>query len=89
MNNKHLKVEHVLAARQSRNHKCHWPKCPVHVPPAMWGCGPHWRRLPKKLRDRIWETYEVDQEENMTPSDEYIKAARKVQRWIQQNYGDR
>lgn len=51
----------------------------------MWGCKPHWFKLPKRLRDRIWTTYEVGQEERMDPSDEYLEAAREVQDWIAAN----
>jgi hypothetical protein len=47
---------------------CHWPGCERQVPPAMWGCKPHWFKLPKQLRDRIWATYEIGQEVSMTPS---------------------
>lgn len=76
------KVEHVLAARQSRNHTCHWPGCEKQCPPAMWGCKPHWFKLPKHLRDHIWGAYEIGQEIWGTPSDEYLAVAREVQDWI-------
>jgi hypothetical protein len=49
----------------------------------MWGCKLHWFKLPKRLRDRIWATYEIGQEVDMTPSDEYLAVAREVQDWIQ------
>lgn len=48
----------------------------------MWGCQPHWYRLPKALRDRIWRTYRPGQEISKTPSAEYIAAARAAQEWI-------
>ena len=48
----------------------------------MWGCQPHWYRLPKALRDRIWQTYRPGQEISKTPSRDYIAAARAVQEWI-------
>jgi hypothetical protein len=51
----------------------------------MWGCEPHWFKLPKRLRDRIWATYEIGQEVSMTPSDGYLDAAREVQDWIEAN----
>lgn len=80
------KVEHVRKAKQSRNHTCHWPSCDTPVPPALWGCKRHWMRLPKELRDLIWDTYEVGQEETLTPSDAYLTAADRVQDWIRQCY---
>lgn len=76
------KRAYVQGQRQSRYHTCHWPDCEVQVPPAMWGCKPHWFRLPKGLRDRIWDTYELGQEVTMNPSSEYVAAARAVQDWI-------
>ncbi len=81
------KVEHVLKAGQTRDHHCHWPGCGKQVPPAMWGCKRHWFLLPKRLRDRIWSTYRIGQEVNLSPSREYIQVAREVQEWIRQTYG--
>lgn len=76
------KRHHVKASRQTRRHVCHWPGCEVQVPPAMWGCKTHWFKLPKRLRDRIWHTYEAGQEERLDPSPEYLEAAKLAQRWI-------
>lgn len=76
------KVRHVVAAKQSRNHRCHWPDCNKQVPPAMWGCKSHWFAIPKHLRDRIWKSYRPGQEEDLRPSEEYLEAARAVQLWI-------
>lgn len=78
------KADYVRSQGQTRDHACHWPGCPKQVPPAMWGCRPHWYRLPKALRARIWATYEPGQERTMTPSREYVEAARAVQDWIAQ-----
>jgi hypothetical protein len=66
-------------------HVCHWPDCDKEVPPAMWGCKPHWFALPKRLRDRIWATYRRGQEITKTPSAAYMDAAGEVQEWIR-NY---
>lgn len=76
------KADYVRSQRQNRNHTCHWPGCNRQVPPAMWGCKPHWFALPRTLRARIWATYEIGQEVSMTPSDDYLDAALAVQRWI-------
>lgn len=76
------KVAHVKAAEQSRAHHCHWPGCSEQVPPAMWGCRPHWYAIPKRLRDAIWRTYRPGQEVHGTPSESYVAAARAVQDWI-------
>lgn len=76
------KVDYVLSQSQTRDHHCHWPDCHRQVPPAMWGCKMHWFKLPKHLRDRIWKTYRPGQEVTMTPSKEYVEAAKEVQTWI-------
>lgn len=76
------KYDHVRAAKQTRQHHCHWPGCVRQVPPAMWGCRPHWYALPTTLRNKVWAAYRPGQEETMTPSREYIAAAREVQAWI-------
>lgn len=76
------KVAHVRAGGQTRNHTCHWPGCTKQVPPAMWGCKPHWFRLPVDLRGRIWRAYRPGQERDLRPSADYIAAARAVQDWI-------
>lgn len=67
-------------------HSCHWPECPKDVPPKMWGCAPHWFKLPAYLRSKIWATYVPGQEITKTPSEEYLKAAQEVQQWIKLNY---
>jgi hypothetical protein len=79
------KADHVRSQPQTRNHTCHWPGCDRQVSPAMWGCKPHWFQLPKNLRSLIWATYEIGQEVSMTPSPEYLAAARRVQEWIEEH----
>lgn len=63
-------------------HLCHWPGCRTPVPPSLWGCPHHWRRLPQNLRSRIWRTYRPGQEVTKQPSADYLLAALEVQRWI-------
>jgi len=48
----------------------------------MWGCRDHWFKLPKRLRDAIWDTYRIGQEVRMDPSPEYVTVAHEVQAWI-------
>ena len=78
------KVDHVKRAGQTRSHTCHWPGCLRQVPPAMWGCKPHWFALPKPLRHAIWRTYQPGQETTLTPSSAYLDAADAVQQWIRE-----
>lgn len=79
------KVAYVKSQGQTRSHECHWPGCGRQVPPAVWGCKPHWYALPKPLRDRIWQAYRPGQEKTLTPSREYLAAAEAVQQWIREH----
>lgn len=63
-------------------HTCHWPGCDRRVPPAKWGCRPHWYLLPLEHRQRILAAYVPGQEVTKTPSRAYIEAAREAQEWI-------
>lgn len=76
------KIDYVKAQRQTRAHTCHWPGCGTQVPPAMWGCKEHWFRLPKALRDAIWQEYRPGQERDGKPSVRYVATALIVQEWI-------
>lgn len=76
------KTAHVKAAKQTRDHCCHWPGCTKRVKPAFWGCFEHWHMLPKRIRNKIWNTYRPGQEEDGDPSREYILAAEDAQEWI-------
>lgn len=80
------KRDHVRASRQSRRHTCHWPGCTTQCPPVMWGCKKHWFKLPKFLRDKIWDAYVPGQEERLDPSSEYLDVAHEVQEWIKANH---
>ena len=64
-----------------QKHRCHWPDCAVEVPPHMWGCKPHWFRLPAELRMRIWRAYRPGQEVDKKPSVEYVEA-KKARAWV-------
>ena len=89
MNSIAEKADHVRAARDAGHdgkHACHWPGCKRPVPPAMWGCGSHWFKLPQPIRKRIWAAYRIKQEDTKTPSREYVEAAREAQEWIAANY---
>jgi hypothetical protein len=81
------KPGYVRRQRQTRPHACHWPGCQAQVPPAMWGCRRHWYRLPKALRDRVWDAYVPGQERRLDPSPEYLAVAGEVQEWIREHGG--
>lgn len=79
------KARYVQSQGQTEPHTCHWPGCEKQVPPAMWGCKQHWFKLPRYLRDEIWNTYRPGQEIDMRPSNEYLAAADEVQAWIREH----
>ncbi len=79
------KADHVRAALrrgETLNHHCHWPGCQRKVPPAAWGCRPHWFALPPAIRTRIWRAYKPGQEMSKRPSVEYVAAVTEAQEWI-------
>lgn len=76
------KVAYVRQQGQTRSHHCHWPGCERQVPPAMWGCKPHWFALPAALRAQVWAAYQPGQEVAGTPSAKHIEVAKAVQAWI-------
>lgn len=82
------KVKHVLKSKQDRDHPCHgqMPGCAGQCTPARWGCRNCWFKLPKYLRDKIWDAYRPGQEVNMTPSREYLDVAEEVDQWIREKY---
>jgi len=80
------KIAYVKSQDQTRAHHCHWPGCSKQVPPAKWGCFEHWKKLPKRIRDRIWAAYQPGQEKTLTPSAEYLAAAREAKAWVLANH---
>lgn len=77
-----------MNAKQTRDHRCHWPGCDRQVPPAMWGCARHWYMLPRSIRNAIWAAYRIGQENDMRPSMEYLAAAQAAEDWITTDHGE-
>ena len=48
----------------------------------MLMCLVHWRRLPKPIRDAIWETYRAGTSAGTHPTSEYIKNVREAQAYL-------
>lgn len=68
-------------------HTCHATACPARVPPVMFMCKPHWFKLPRAFRDRIWATYRAGQCDDMNPSREYCLAAKAAVTYLAQSEG--
>lgn len=45
----------------------------------------NWFKLPRNLRNLIWQTFVPGQEVEKTPSPGYLAAADQVQAWISEN----
>jgi Zn ribbon nucleic-acid-binding protein len=57
-------------------HHCHARGCGTKVKPELLMCGPHWRLVPKTIRDRVWATYREGQcDGHPMPSEEWHRAA--------------
>ena len=82
--NKQDKVKYVKKQKQTRQHKCHWTGCNKQVPPAQWGCKEHWFKLPKRFRDRVWQSYQPGQEKTLRVSEDYLTVAQDIQKWIEE-----
>lgn len=76
------KADHVRAARDDDpGHHCHWPGCTRKTKPAMYSCTPHWFTWPKHIRDAIWATYRIGQEQDKRPSAGYLLASQAATAW--------
>ena len=64
-------------------HTCHATGCKTPVPPRMFMCGRDWYRLPKAMRDAIWDAYVPGQEIRKDPSRAYLAAARAAVRYLE------
>lgn len=63
------------AGRPEGAHHCHARGCKVSVPPEMLMCRPHWYKVPKKIRDAVWEHYREGQCDDMEFTEEWNRAA--------------
>lgn len=54
------------------SHTCHAHGCPTPVPPRMFTCGFHWRRLDRRLQAAVWREYRSGQEIDKRPSLRYL-----------------
>jgi hypothetical protein len=62
-------------------HRCPWPGCERRVGFELWGCAPHWYRIPKPLRDELWRAWRAG------TMDEHARASANIDRWIAEHAG--
>lgn len=62
-------------------HRCAAYRCNMQVPDNMLMCRPHWFKVPKALRDGIWETY------RRGPTAEYRANVREAIRVVAEKEG--
>lgn len=80
------KFHHVRHAKldPTVSHTCHWPGCAVQIPKAMAMCRSHWESLPKLIRARVWDAYEVGQEDHPElVSQQYLDAMSAARAWAE------
>ena len=64
-------------------HRCQWPGCERTVPASLWGCAPHWRRIPGRLKTALQSAYTLGQEaDHNLITDRYQAVYREIQAWI-------
>lgn len=56
-------------------HTCHAKGCYTVVPPKLFMCLKHWKKVPKRLQAAIWAAYRPGQEVDKNPSKEYVDVA--------------
>lgn len=78
------RVAHINQADLAPKHQCPWPRCTTRVPTSMWGCKPHWFKLPQNLRTTLWREYEPGQSA-ATQTEAYKEAAAAIEQWIKDN----
>lgn len=80
------KLAYLHTQGQTRAHTCHWPGCEAQMPPALWGCEPHWAQIPLDLQSKLFAAYCPGQENwregAERPSPAYVEVAMEVRQWI-------
>lgn len=71
----------------TRAHGCHAVNCGTPVPPRMHMCRRHWAMVPRVVQRRLWATYRPRQEQTMTPSPDYLRAAAQCVRLVAEAEG--
>lgn len=64
------------------DHTCHATGCTTEVPPRMFMCRTHWRKVPKRMQDAIWAEYVPGQEIRKDPTPEYYRATQEAIRHV-------
>lgn len=59
-------------------HHCHAIGCDKAVPPRMFMCGSHWKRLPAQHKAAVWKHYRPGQENDKEPSLAYLIASHSA-----------
>ena len=63
-------------------HHCHAEGCTQPVPPELLMCRPHWFKVPKPIRDRIWSAFRPAQCVDKDPSLLWCLAADEAVAYI-------
>ena len=70
------------------NHHCHAVGCETRVPPKMFMCLAHWRRVPRELQRAVWANYRPGQEDDKRPTAEYMRVTDQARRAVAEKEGN-
>lgn len=59
-------------------HVCHAHGCTKRIPPKLFVCPTHWKRLRPELQRAIWHEYRPGQERDKKPSDRYMAVHQRA-----------
>lgn len=68
----------ATAASPAPGHRCHAQGCTTPIPAKLFLCLPHWRKVPRDLKRRLWANYRWGQEVDKRPSEAWLEAAAAV-----------
>jgi hypothetical protein len=68
-----------------KKHLCHAADCKTEVAPKFLMCAAHWRRVPRNLQLNVYRHYRAGQEQDKSPTREYLKAAQNAIESINQS----
>jgi len=58
-------------------HRCKWNGCHRTIASTLYMCAEHWFRLPRALRNELWDGYRRG-----ITSNQYVAADEQIQDWV-------
>lgn len=74
----------IRRIQENTPNQCHWPKCDVKIPHTEWACEKHWKKLPRRFRDRMKAAHIPGYDLKINnKSRRYLAVVLDIQRWIE------